>query len=229
MKDSLARLTARDASREPGLPSAADSHGPRGRRAVAVSGSIVATTTLIIGMLAGCNPNGPQPPPAGPVKSTGTTSSDATPTPSPTPDPTRQRDNEEEAIKRAVLDYNAVLATISLDPDADINVLKTVATGELLEVSLAEYRKWRAKGWHATKAVTVENLEVDSIATEGKRKTARASYCGNATGVDVVGPAGKSQVGKNRRTQFPTIVELVETDDGTWLPWRESTDGDACD
>src|SRR5699024_5575011 len=110
-----------------------------------------------------------------------------------------------------------------------INEFKTVATGELLEVSLGEYRKWRAKGWRATKAVTVENLRVHTISTKEDPPTATATYCGNATGVDVVDRDGKSLVGKDRKTQFPTVVELTKTADQGWLPWRESTRGDACD
>src|SRR5699024_8852509 len=113
------------------------------RRRLSSACSATLASVMLIGGLAGCDPADPAPPPSPPPVSTPTPAASTpapTPTPSPTPSSTPQKEKEEAAIKQAVLDYNDVLAEISLDPEVDINEFKTVATGELLEVSLGEYR-----------------------------------------------------------------------------------------
>ena len=123
------------------------------------------------------------------------------------------------------MDFRVVTERLSTNPDADINQLKSVAAGALLEVELNMYREWRAKGWTATKAVKIENLTVGSVTAT----TASARYCANSTGVDVIDRNGKSQVVEGRPDFFSKLVQLKKAKDGAWVPTRQTTEGDACD
>ena len=199
------------------------------RRRLTTACSLAAATALLIGGLAGCDPDEPTPPPtvASSANAPGTTANptSAAPTPSPTPTRSSQQEKDTAAIKQAVLDFRAVTERLSMSPDADVNQLKSVAAGALLEVELNMYREWRAKGWKATKAVKIENLKVGSITA----KTATATYCANSSGVDVVDRNGKSQVVEGRPDFFPKRVKLNRTKSGKWMPTGQTTEGHACD
>jgi len=136
-----------------------------------------------------------------------------------------QRAKDEVAIRQAILDYYMISNKVSMDPQADIDLLRDVAAGQLLKVDLSVIEEWRAKGWRSTKPVIVENLAVTSI--EQHRVRATAAYCVNSTGVDVLDPGGKSQVVEGRPNLFPTIT-LLEKWDNTWLPVRERAGGSTC-
>lgn len=200
------------------------------RRRLTTACSLAAATALLIGGLAGCDPDEPTPPPtvASSANAPGTTANptSAAPTPSPTPTRSSQQEKDTAAIKQAVLDYYVTYNKVRMHPDSNVEALKQVAAAELLQVELGAMKEWRAKGWRSTKAVQVENLDIQSDTQQDEQAT--ATYCVNSTGVDVVDRKGKSQVVKGRPDYFPTITQL-EKRNGHWIPVRERDGGNSCD
>src|SRR5699024_10873122 len=144
------------------------------------------------------------------------------------PTPTSSEDAERAAIKRAILDFKETLNRVRKDPQADINALKSVAGGQLLDLELSTMKEWRAKGWRQVGDVRVEHLDIGPVSTSNGKASARATYCADSSGVDAVDSSGKSIVVEGRPDHFPTVMTLERSKDGEWIPMRESTEGDAC-
>lgn len=209
---------------------------PSGRRRparLAAGTALLAVAGMIIGLSA-CDPEpmDPSPPTTSPsATSTGSVSSSptSTRTPSPSPTPTSSEDAERAAIREAFFEFQSTLNRITTDPSVDIDILRNVAGGELLDLQMGTMKQWRAKGWRATKKVAVENVQIEEVSVKGDVRTALVTYCANSTGVDVVNSDGKSVVVDGRQDYFPRRHWLELGDNGQWLPVRERDGGDACD
>lgn len=190
---------------------------------------------MVIGVAA-CNPgDNPTPTPTPTSDATTTTPSATptptpTPTPSPTPTPTSTPTTAEAAAKQAVLDYYEVYNKVAMDPKGDPNDFADVTAGELREVSVATFKSWRAKGWHATAPVKVRNLRIGVVTTKDGVAAVQATSCGVVKDVDVVDEEGKSQVVDDRPDYLSKVMWLEKkAGSDRWVVIRSRDGGNACD
>lgn len=140
-------------------------------------------------------------------------SASPTPTPTPTATATTLSPAEQDLAdaKQAVVKLWAVVDRLTNDPQASLQDLDTVASGDALTMFQQNLGKYRAARWTGTGSSVVEDLEATASGVDASgRSSWTVTACVDGSGTTLVDQNGKSVQGPPYRIRHKsTVVERV--------------------